>query len=194
MKPKWTRNEILKKFSEIVSQSLHIDAATITPASYLDDLGAESLDLIEITMETEEAFNLWMSEKSILQTANEVCGPDVLEKDGFLTDTGKSLLLDRMPEIDPVALEGQVAVADITKQFLRVDGWVRMIETFLNSTPQTCPQCQGELGPAVAYKMKCAQCGAETPLPSGEELNRQWVTEFRDRYLVSGTRAEAAAS
>ncbi len=194
MKPEWTRNEISSKFSEIVTKSLHIDAATITPASYLDDLGAESLDLIEITMETEEAFNLWMPEKSILQTANEVCGPNVLEKDGFLTEAGKSLLMDRMPELDPAMLEGEVAVADITKQFLRVDAWVRMIETFLNSTPQSCPQCEAELGPAVAYKIKCSQCGAETPLPSGEELNRQWVTEFRDRYFVGGMRAEAAAS
>lgn len=194
MKPKWTRNEILNKFSEIVSKSLHIDAATVTPATYLNDLGAESLDLIEITMETEEAFNLWMSEKSILQTANDILGPNVLEKDGFLTEAGKTLLMDRMPEIDPASLQGQVAVEDITKQFLRVDAWVRMIEIFLSSTPRSCPQCEGELGPAIAYKMKCSQCGAETPLPSGEELNRRWVTEFRDRYFLGGERAEAAAS
>src|ERR1700753_634758 len=99
-----TRTEILAKCSDIVAKTLHIDAATITPTSFLDDLGAESLDLIEITMETEEAFNLWISEKSILQTANEVFGPNLLEKDGLLTETGKTLLMDRMPELDPAIL------------------------------------------------------------------------------------------
>src|SRR5665213_614575 len=119
MKTNLSRPEILAKFSDIVAKSLHIDSATITPASFLNDLGAESLDLIEITMETEEAFNLWISEKSILQTASEVFGPNVLEKDGLLTDAGKALLVDRMPDLDTAALEGDVSVTDITRQFLR---------------------------------------------------------------------------
>jgi acyl carrier protein len=194
MKPEWTRSEILDKFRDIVAKSLHIDLATITPGSFLDDLGAESLDLIEITMETEEAFNLWISEKSILQTANEVVGSNVLVNDGFLTEAGKTLLLDRMPEMDPATLEGQVAVADITKQFLRVDAWARMIEIRLDSTPKLCAQCNFALEPAVAYKMKCKQCGSETPLPSGEELNRQWAMDFRDRYFLGAGRAQAATS
>lgn len=194
MKSNWNRSEIFTQFSEIVAKSLHIETARITPQSFLDDLGAESLDLIEISMETEEAFNLWLSEKSILQTANDVLGPNVLEKDGLLTEAGKTLLLDRLPELDPATLEGDVLVADVTKQFLRVDAWVRMIETLLSSTPQACPQCSAALQAAVAYKKKCSQCGAETSLPSGEELNRQWVMQFRDRYFLGGARAEAAAS
>lgn len=194
MKSNLNRPEILAKFSDIVAKSLHIDAATITPAAFLNDLGAESLDLIEITMETEEAFNLWISEKSILQTATQVFGPNVLEKDGLLTDAGKALLMDRMPDLDPAILEGDVAVVDITKQFLRVDAWVHMIEGLLYQTPQSCPQCDTPLPHAVAFKMKCQHCGKETPLPSGEELNKQWAVDFRERYFLSAPRAEAAAS
>jgi acyl carrier protein len=194
MKSNLSRPEILATFSEIVAKSLHIDLATITPASFLNDLGAESLDLIEITMETEEAFNLWISEKSILQTASEVFGPNVLEKDGVLTDAGKALLMDRMPDLDTAALEGDVSVTDITRQFLRVDAWVRMIEGLLYQTPQSCPQCDAPLANAIAFKMKCKQCGTETPLPSGEELNKQWAIDFRERYFLSAPRAQAAAS
>jgi acyl carrier protein len=194
MKPNLSRAEIFTKFSGIVANSLHIDAATITPTSFLDDLGAESLDLIEITMETEEAFNLWISEKSILQTASEVFGPNVIEKDGVLTEAGKSLLLDRMPELDAAILEGDVAVSNITKQFLRVDAWVRMIDGLLHRTPQVCPQCETPLEKAIAFKMKCKQCGTETPLPSAEELNKQWAMEFRDRYFTAQPRARATAS
>jgi acyl carrier protein len=194
MKSNLSRPEILAKFADIVAKSLHIDAATITPDAFLNDLGAESLDLIEITMETEESFNLWISEKSILQTATEVFGPNVLEKDGLLTDAGKALLTDRMPDLDPAILEGDVAVADITKQFLRVDAWVHMIEGLLCQTPQSCAQCDTPLPHAVAFKMKCKQCGTETPLPSAEELNKQWAIDFRERYFLAAPRAEAAAS
>ena len=44
MKSNLSRPEILAKFSDIVAKSLHIDAATITPAAFLNDLGAESLE------------------------------------------------------------------------------------------------------------------------------------------------------
>ena len=65
---------ILEKFADIVSNSLRIDAARVVEDAYLDDLGAESLDLLEITMEAEEAFNILIPQKNILQTAQEVFG------------------------------------------------------------------------------------------------------------------------
>ena len=68
-----------------------------TPDVQLTDLGAESLDLIEISMETESQFHIFLPDKSILETAVEVFGPDVLEKDGYLTDAGKRLMLRRLP-------------------------------------------------------------------------------------------------
>ena len=151
----------------------------MTEDAYLDDLGAESLDLIEISMGAEEAFDIWLSEKSILQTAKDVFGQDVLERNGVLTDEGKALLAARMPELNAAALEGEVRVASLNRQFMRVGGWVRMIEGLIASSPSVCPQCGGELGKAVTYKRKCPRCGAETTLVSGEDLNRQWVLDYR---------------
>ena len=79
----------------------------IAPDTHLTDLGAESLDLIEITMETETQFHIFLPDKSILETAVEVFGPGILEKDGYLTDEGKRLLLRRMPEADAPGLRGR---------------------------------------------------------------------------------------
>jgi len=194
MNPHLTHGEVLEKFSQIVAKSLHIDASKVAEDASLDDLGAESLDLIEITMESEEVFNIWISEKSILQTATEVFGPNVLEQDGFLTDTGKALLLNRMPEIGASNLEGQVPVKDITKYFLRVSAWVRMIETLIAQSPRVCPQCAGELDKAVAFRMKCKQCSAETALVSGEDLNQQWVREFYNQHFAGPAVTDALAS
>ena len=115
--PDMTESEVFDKFAQIVAKSLRIDAAQVTLETHLTDLGAESLDLIEITMETETQFHIFLPDKSILETAVEVFGPDVLESEGYLTEAGKRLLLRRMPEADAQSFEGEVAAQGLAAIF-----------------------------------------------------------------------------
>ncbi len=46
------------KVARIVAEKLTIDASTIKPESVLQDLGADSLDLVEIIMKLEEQFGI----------------------------------------------------------------------------------------------------------------------------------------
>ena len=179
--PKMTESDVFGKFAQIVAKSLRIDASQITPDTHLTELGAESLDLIEITMETETQFHIFLPDKSILETAVEIFGPDVLERDGYLTAEGKRLLLRRMPESDAQAFEGEVAVKDLQSYFLKVGTWVRMIQGLAEYTPGECAACGGAMAPSMGFRMKCSQCGQEITLRSGEELNREWVREYYDR-------------
>jgi acyl carrier protein len=188
--PKMTESEVFEKFAQIVARSLRIDASQVLPDAYLTDLGAESLDLIEITMETESQFHVFLPDKSILETAVEVFGPDVLEKDGYLTEEGKRLLLRRMPESDALAFQGQVAVKDLQHYFLKVSTWVRMIQNLARYTPAECAACGGPMAASMGFRMKCARCGEEITLRSGEELNREWVREYHEKEY----RPQAAAA
>ncbi|MDD5090598.1 MAG: acyl carrier protein [Candidatus Wallbacteria bacterium] len=44
---------------KVVAEQLGVDEAEITPeASFVDDLGADSLDLVELIMSLEEKFNI----------------------------------------------------------------------------------------------------------------------------------------
>ena len=79
-------SETFGRFAKIVAMELHVDAAKVTLDSYLDDLGMESLDLMGIIIELERQFHICMPEKGILQTAQEVFGAGVLEKDGVVTE------------------------------------------------------------------------------------------------------------
>ena len=98
MNSKLTEAQIYDKFADIVAASLRIDRERVTMDAHLmEDLARESLDLIEITMETESAFDVWLPEKSILDTAAEIFGPDVLVHEGLLTEAGKEMLRRRMP-------------------------------------------------------------------------------------------------
>jgi acyl carrier protein len=193
--PDMTESEVFDKFAQIVARSLRIDVARVAPDTHLTDLGAESLDLIEITMETETQFHIFLPDKSILETAVEVFGPGILENDGYLTAEGKRFLLRRLPEADARAFEGEVAVKDLQSYFLKVGTWVRMIQDLAQYTPGECESCGGSMVASMGFRMKCAKCGQEITLRSGEELNREWVREYYDKEyrLQAGDPVSATA-
>lgn len=192
--PYMTESEVFDRFAPIVARSLRIDAAQVTPDTHLSDLGAESLDLIEITMETETQFHIFLPDKSILETAMEVFGPDVLEKDGYLTEEGKRLLLQRMPKTDARAFEGEVAIKDLQSYFLKINTWVRMIQDLARHTPAECAACGGAMTASMGFRMKCVQCGQEITLRSGEELNREWVREYYEQEYTPQAGAAVSGS
>jgi acyl carrier protein len=192
--PNMTESEVFDKFAQIVAKSLRVDAAQIAPDTHLTDLGAESLDLIEITMETETQFHIFLPDKSILETAVEVFGPGILEKDGYLTEEGKRFLLRRMPGADAQAFEGEVAVKDLQSYFLKISTWVRMIQDLAQYTPAECESCGGPMTASMGFRMKCTKCGQEITLRSGEELNRAWVREYYDKEYCPQAEAPVSAT
>jgi len=54
-----TTPELESKVRKIIADRLQVDEASVTPtASYVEDLGADSLDLVELVMAFEEEFKL----------------------------------------------------------------------------------------------------------------------------------------
>lgn len=53
------KKEMVEKVKQIISEQLGVDEAEVTSsASFVDDLGADSLDQVELVMALEEAFDL----------------------------------------------------------------------------------------------------------------------------------------
>ena len=54
-----TKEEITKKVSEIITQQLDVDQNDVKPnVAFIDDLGADSLAIVELVLALEEAFEL----------------------------------------------------------------------------------------------------------------------------------------
>lgn len=54
-----TRQEIADKVIEIIVDKLNVDASEVTEtASFTNDLGADSLDTVELIMEFEKVFDI----------------------------------------------------------------------------------------------------------------------------------------
>ena len=52
-------DEVRKKVVDIIANQLGVDKEQITPgANVIDDLGADSLDIVELVMALEESFDL----------------------------------------------------------------------------------------------------------------------------------------
>jgi acyl carrier protein len=176
--PALSDDEILAMLAPVVAQSLRIDPARVTPDTSLRALGAESIDIVEITLDLENVFTVLMPEHSVLQLAQDVGGEGVFEREGALTARGSAMLRARMPDVDPAALAPGTAVRDLPAVFLRIDVWIRMVRGLLASTPRTCPQCGERLVQGSPARVKCRACDKEFDLPSGDDIGRDWVRRW----------------
>jgi acyl carrier protein len=60
-----------EKVKEIIVSKLGVDAAQVTPeASFTNDLGADSLDTVELVMEFEKAFNIQIPDEDAEKITN----------------------------------------------------------------------------------------------------------------------------
>ena len=72
---------MLEKVKEIVAESLNVEESTLSEAtSFKEDLGADSLDLFEMVMALEEAFNVEIPSEDLekIKTIKDV--KDYIEK------------------------------------------------------------------------------------------------------------------
>ncbi|GAM09992.1 acyl carrier protein [Geobacter sp. OR-1] len=62
---------IEKRVKEIVAEQLGVDEAQVTnEASFMDDLGADSLDTVELVMALEEEFDIEISDENAEKIQN----------------------------------------------------------------------------------------------------------------------------
>ncbi len=65
-----SQTEIFDKVQKIVSEQLGVDASEVTPqASFANDLGADSLDTVELVMALEEEFDIEIPDEAAEEIA-----------------------------------------------------------------------------------------------------------------------------
>jgi len=74
-------SEIASKVKEIIVDKLGVDDSEVTPeASFTNDLGADSLDTVELIMEFEKEFNISIPDEEAENIATVGQAIDFLEK------------------------------------------------------------------------------------------------------------------
>ena len=73
--------EIIEKVKQIISEQLGVEESEVTPsASFIDDLGADSLDTVELVMALEEAFDIEIPDEDAEKIRTVQDAIDYIEK------------------------------------------------------------------------------------------------------------------
>ena len=92
--------EIYEKVVRVLADSLYVDKADLTPTATLQgDLGAESLDFLEIVFRLEHAFGIDIPDDELFPRSVFQGNPDFV-RDGRVTDLGMDQLRSRLPSAD----------------------------------------------------------------------------------------------
>jgi acyl carrier protein len=75
--------ELAEKVRLLVAEQLGVDESEVTPsASFVDDLGADSLDQVELIMAMEEAYKFEVSDEDVENMLTVKNAMDYVEKHG----------------------------------------------------------------------------------------------------------------
>lgn len=74
-------DDILKKVQKIVSEQLSVDESEVTPSSsFANDLGADSLDTVELVMALEEEFDIEIPDEAAENIATVQAAVDYIKE------------------------------------------------------------------------------------------------------------------
>ncbi len=167
-------DEVRAKVVAAVARALDLDAADVPlDASLEEELGAESLDFLDLAFMLERDFQVRLPRLNLLQRAEERHGEGTLVVDGAVTERGLALLREKMPEVDPARLRPGLRAAELGR-LVTTETFVRVVLLLLANKRQLLAgrcACGGAwTAAAAAPELVCAACGATLPLPAGDDV------------------------
>ena len=136
--------DVALRVRKVIAESLCVELDEVSVNSNLiNDLGAESIDFLDIMFRLEKEFDVKIPQREIERQARGDMQPEEFEKDGILQPKGVARLRELIPEIDPAAWREGMALRELPALFT-VAVFVGIIERKLagslfagtTSTPQ----------------------------------------------------------
>lgn len=122
-----SREEIFEKVQEVLVDALGLDEDEVTEeATLMGDLGAESIDFLDIVFRLEKAFDIKVPREELFPAESVLNNPEYVSG-GKLTDKGLAELKARMPHTDLSEFEKDPDVNKIADLFT-VSAIVNFIE------------------------------------------------------------------
>ncbi len=100
-----SRDEIFQKVQEVLVDALGADEDEVTAdATLMGDLGAESIDFLDIVFRLEKAFGLKVPREELFPAEGLLNNPDLVSN-GKLTEKGLNELREKVPHTDLTEFE-----------------------------------------------------------------------------------------
>ena len=109
---------IFPKVAEIMADALGCDVEKVKPdSSLINDLGAESIDFLDIVFRLERGFKVKIPRGKIIEDARGSLSESEFEKSGVVTDAGVARLKTFLSEVPADRFKIPLKVAEIPKLF-----------------------------------------------------------------------------
>lgn len=120
-------DEIFRGVCECVAAVVDTDPSNVHEGDrILEDLGADSLDLLDLVFQLEQRFKIRISPRDIERRAQKELGENPLEVKGVYTPEAIEQLRKAMPEVPREELSEGLRSADLPRSF-RVVTFVRLV-------------------------------------------------------------------
>ena len=111
-----SREEIFDKVKEVLEYALGADSEDITmDATLIGDLGAESIDFLDISFKLEQEFSIKIDQGELFP--ENLMQDESLVEDGKLTEKAMGMLKERMPHVDFSKFENDRRVDQLSEVF-----------------------------------------------------------------------------
>jgi len=112
-----SRDEILQKVQEVLVDALGVDDDEVTPnATLMGDLGAESIDFLDIVFRLEKAFGIKVAREELFPAESLLNDPDLVSG-GKLTAKGLAELRAKVPHTDLREFEKNPEISKLANLF-----------------------------------------------------------------------------
>lgn len=127
-----SRDEIFQKVQEVLVDALGADDDEVTTeATLMGDLGAESIDFLDIVFRLEKAFSIKVPREELFPAEGLLNNPDLVSN-GKLTEKGLTELRENVPHTDLTEFEKDPDINKLADLFT-VNAIVNYIDGKLNA-------------------------------------------------------------
>jgi acyl carrier protein len=127
-----SRDEISQKVQGVLVDALGVDDDEVTAdATLMGDLGAESIDFLDIVFRLEKAFGIKVPREELFPAEGLLNNPELVS-DGKLTEKGLNELREKVPHTDLSGFEDDPDISKLADLFT-VNAIVNYIDSRVNA-------------------------------------------------------------
>jgi len=141
---------MLERVRQIIADALYVDLEEVSAeANLMNDLGAESIDFLDICFRLEKEFSIKIPRGAIEAQVRGSLSDEEFAVEGRLTAKALSRLQQVMPELEPSQVASGFFVRDIPGLFTTMT-FVRMVKEQLGQTEgHTSPRTNSSEQPSA---------------------------------------------
>ena len=180
-----TEETVFAELKKAIVETLRVEENAIKPeSSLIKDLGAESLDFLDINYRLEQTFGIKMARHFILEHIEEMFGEgSAIDEKGQLTGKAISLLKMRYGDIYGDLSEG--VDVDAVPTLITAGSMTQGVLDIMDTLPEKCTNCGNAAWKTDdGIKVLCGSCGEPAAFTNGDDLIKEWLTSTQEEKHI----------